>query len=106
MDIAQRRLQRQQWHAGKKATPVQAVQESRDERRKLWSRAGHAVRFAVKHKLLRPWPICAVWSCNQWRVHAHHPSYAPDAWLDVVWLCRRHHMQLHREHQTAQKLRG
>lgn len=28
-------------------------------------------------------------------VDAHHPSYAPDRWLDVVWLCRRCHAAAH-----------
>lgn len=28
---------------------------------------------------------------------AHHASYAKEAWLDVTWLCRTHHSQLHAE---------
>lgn len=23
----------------------------------------------------------------------HHKGYTPDVWLDVVWVCRRHHQQ-------------
>jgi hypothetical protein len=31
--------------------------------------------------------------CGTWMVEAHHPDYSSP--LDVVWLCRRHHTDLH-----------
>lgn len=35
------------------------------------------------------------WVCGSLKVDAHHPAY--DQQLNVVWLCRKHHLQLHRE---------
>ncbi len=35
------------------------------------------------------------WVCGSLRVDAHHPAY--DQPLNVVWLCRKHHLQLHKE---------
>ncbi len=29
------------------------------------------------------------------KVEAHHGSYLPEHYLDVVWLCRRHHREIH-----------
>jgi hypothetical protein len=37
------------------------------------------------------WPGCAV--CDSTKVEAHHPDY--DRPLDVVWLCPKHHKQIH-----------
>jgi hypothetical protein len=67
------------------------------EERKRLSRRN--TRKVMREGILRPWPVCAVPECNQRRVEAHHPSYAPDMTLDVVWLCRRHHGRLHAEHR-------
>lgn len=30
----------------------------------------------------------------------HHKGYTPDVWLDVVWVCRRHHQQREWEHSS------
>lgn len=30
------------------------------------------------------------------RIEGHHPSYAREDWLKVVWLCRSCHMALHK----------
>lgn len=54
--------------------------------------AGDAVTAALRSGVLVRLP-CEV--CGDKRTEAHHPSYAPDAQLDVVWLCRRHHRQAH-----------
>jgi hypothetical protein len=35
--------------------------------------------------------------CGETKVDAHHSSYLPEHHLDVVWLCRKHHLQLHKE---------
>jgi len=64
--------------------------------------AHYAVLVARRAKLLKPWPRCAVPECQQrYGLHAHHPSYEPDMWLEVVWLCRGHHTQLHMEHRQS-----
>lgn len=33
----------------------------------------------------------------------HHRGYAPEHWLDVVWLCRRHHAEMHRKYDPPGK---
>lgn len=37
--------------------------------------------------------------CGKERVDAHHPDYRHP--LDVRWLCRKHHVQLHKEEARA-----
>ena len=62
-----------------------------DERRKA-KNAGKAVARALKTGRLVQQPC---WCCGSLEVEAHHPDY--DASLDVVWLCREHHTQVHTE---------
>ena len=40
--------------------------------------------------------------CGESTTEAHHPDYS--APLDVVWLCKRHHEQVHSEHYRMNKL--
>jgi hypothetical protein len=47
---------------------------------------------AIARGDVTPWPVCAVPECDK-KPEAHHPDYASP--LDVVWLCRAHHMQAH-----------
>lgn len=42
------------------------------------------------------------WCCGDAKTEAHHYDY--DSPLDVVWLCKEHHYQLHTEHTYPQKL--
>jgi len=57
----------------------------------------HSVRKivyrAVKSGKLKKLP-CEFGSCTQVNVEAHHPDYAQP--LDVLWLCRPHHLELHK----------
>lgn len=39
--------------------------------------------------------------CGELIVEGHHPDYSQH--LDVVWLCVKHHKQLHREHKNGGK---
>lgn len=57
-------------------------------------KAQTAVRGAIRNGTLIRLP-CAV--CNHVPAQAHHESYEPDRWLDVTWLCRRHHRLRHLE---------
>ncbi len=52
-------------------------------------RAQSLLNSAVRCGRVQPWP-CMV--CGN-KAEAHHPCY--DMPLDVVWLCRPHHMQAH-----------
>ena len=65
---------------------------AKDPRR---SRAYIAVKLAVKTgKLLRP-EICSMADGRcMGPLHAHHADYAKP--LEVVWVCRYHHLKLHR----------
>jgi len=54
----------------------------------LWAHA--ATRSAVRRGLIQRGP-CA--ECGSPKTDAHHPDHRNP--LDVVWLCRRHHRQLH-----------
>jgi hypothetical protein len=54
--------------------------------------ARNAVKYAVKVGKLIKEP-CIV--CGDLDVHGHHPSYAKDMRLKVVWLCHLHHNEIH-----------
>lgn len=51
--------------------------------------ANLAVQYALRAGRLTPLPC---WVCGE-KAEAHHPDYSMP--LDVVWLCPRHHKQLH-----------
>lgn len=55
-------------------------------------RAQNAVANAIRDGKLEKWPVCAMPECDR-KPEAHHPDY--DSPLEVVWLCRPHHMQAH-----------
>lgn len=59
-------------------------------------RAAHAaVRRALANgELVKP-ETCE--RCDAINVHAHHDSYEPAHWLDVKWLCPKHHAIRHAE---------
>jgi hypothetical protein len=48
------------------------------------------VKYAVKTGKLIKTP-CQV--CGELKVEGHHPDYSRP--LDVVWLCRKHHNEIH-----------
>jgi hypothetical protein len=54
------------------------------------ARAHQAVQGALASGRLRKCPCSA---CGASRVEAHHPDYTKP--LEVVWLCRKHHLALH-----------
>lgn len=51
-----------------------------------------ALGNAVRDGRVIPWPVCAMPDCDK-KPEAHHPDYGQP--LQVVWLCRAHHMQAH-----------
>ena len=66
---------------------------------KIWAeknpdkrKAHYAVSNAIRDKKLARQP-CE--KCGEYG-EAHHHDYSKP--LDVIWLCRRHHMELHRKH--------
>lgn len=57
------------------------------------ARVRDATNWAIKSGKLKRLP-CEI--CGEIDAEAHHPDY--DKPLDVKWLCRKHHMELHREY--------
>lgn len=60
--------------------------KERRRRAKVRSDTSHAVRNGKMFRL-----SCRV--CGESKVEAHHPDY--DKPFDVVWLCFKHHRQIH-----------
>lgn len=58
--------------------------------------ATRAVQEAVRLGTLRKAKRCQVRGCtsNHW-LEAHHHSYHPSKWLDVLWCCASHHRRGH-----------
>jgi hypothetical protein len=62
---------------------------------KRWqSNSNLAVGQALQDGKLKREP-CAV--CGKLSTVAHHDSYWPDKWLDVIWLCYWCHQRRHQE---------
>ena len=40
--------------------------------------------------------VCTLCGADR-KIEAHHWSYDQNNWLDIVWLCRECHLQIHRE---------
>ena len=80
----------------KEVTAQKAIyRKANPEKRK----AHEAVRAALLNGSLVSLP-CS--ECGETKTEAHH--YAYDMPLDVIWLCRKHHAQLHREHRGYEQL--
>jgi len=60
--------------------------------RKIKLYAGNAARAAIRKGILKREP-CQV--CGETNVHAHHHDYSKP--LDVIWLCKTHHEEIHRQ---------
>lgn len=74
---------------------VAKYREANPERRE----AHKAVASAIRSGKLVSLP-CS--ECGETKADAHH--YAYDMPLDVIWLCRKHHTQLHKEHREYEQL--
>lgn len=78
--------------AWKEANPGKMTEYKRDwwQRNRERLLVKEKVRYAVRSGKLQRLP-CGV--CGEVEVEAHHPDY--DKPLDVIWLCRKHHMEIH-----------
>jgi hypothetical protein len=76
------------------ANPGKAVEAQRRYFAKNKDReaAHNKLKYAVRTGKVTPEPC---WVCGEYDVQGHHPDYSVP--LSVVWLCRPHHTQLHRE---------
>ncbi len=52
------------------------------------------VNRAISKGLLKKWPCI---KCGEIKSEAHHESYEKEKWLEVVWLCSKHHADRHLE---------
>ena len=62
----------------------------------------HSVRKIV-HRAVKDGRLeklaCEYADCTQVKVEAHHPDYSMP--LEVLWLCRKHHLELHKQLPTV-----
>lgn len=64
-------------------------------------RAYNKVSYNLKRGYIIKEP-CAI--CGELNVQAHHEDYSKP--LDVVWLCKAHHMEIHRKFNTIRQQLG
>jgi hypothetical protein len=66
------------------------------ERNPTATKAQRALKAAVKAGRVAKAERCRVRGCQSRKcIEAHHWSYAPEHWLDVLWCCAAHHRQGH-----------
>ncbi len=74
---------------------ARAKQKPRHKEATDRTRARAAVRVAIKRGQLRPlaceYENPAGERCKRTPTEAHHFSFTPDQWLNVIWLCKGHH---------------
>ena len=64
-------------------------------------KARSAVYLALKRRILTRKP-CKV--CGSLNVHAHHyKGYEKENWLEVEWLCAKHHREIENGGKTVDK---
>lgn len=85
---ARKEYQRTPAFAESHEAAVKRWQAKHPERR----RANNILDNAVRKGRLTPWPVCAVPECCG-KPEGHHPDYSRP--LDVVWLCAKHHKEVH-----------
>lgn len=85
-----------QTEQGKKASTKakKAYSENNPAKRDAHVKLNNALRDGRVSKT-----ACLVCGCEQ--TEAHHVSY--DLPLDVVWLCEKHHKQVHKEHRENER---
>ncbi len=81
------------------------LKKRRNELKKLWQernvikRAAHVITgHAIRDGRLLP-ELCAI--CGKEKVDAHHEDYTKP--LDVIWLCKKHHAELHKRKREEQR---
>jgi hypothetical protein len=60
--------------------------------------AHSAVYLAIKSGKIQKNNICAVFPCENTPVFGHHyAGYDKKNWLNIIWLCQKHHSLAHRK---------
>lgn len=65
----------------------------------IWQNAHKILFNALKNKIILKQP-CLV--CGNKNVHGHHEDYTKP--LDVIWLCHKHHFQLHKSMRLNERI--
>lgn len=96
-----KRLYQERYHQTDAGKRVQArSQKKRNRLHPDRRRARRAVGIALDNgKLTKP-EQCSKRACTC-KPEAHHHSYLKRYWLDVRWLCRKHHLELHADIRAA-----
>ena len=82
--------ERYQYKPYKQANYLLLTKRMKQGARKLAHKAAASGKI-LKHP-------CEFADCTKTKVEAHHPDY--DYPLDVLWLCRNHHRELHKHLST------
>jgi hypothetical protein len=90
--LACERARLREWYASNRERKMGDMARARLRKPERMIAALH-VHVALAEGRLRRTPC---WVCGSENSEAHHPSYSPDSYLDVIWLCRQHHRQAHR----------
>ena len=64
--------------------------------------ARQAVRLALSSKKMVKGP-CEACGTEQ-DIQAHHTSYDKENWLNVTWLCKKHHLEEHKRMKLSDTL--
>jgi len=82
---------------------IDANKDKAFEQRKIWrqqnpekQKAHNSVAYALRARKLTKEP-CVV--CGNLKSEAHHEDYSKP--LEVIWLCRIHHMERHRQYEAT-----
>lgn len=95
------REQNQRWHAAhpgyynrwREANPSRAEKRKKRDAYPEQVRARSAINYEVRAGRIERQPCV---KCGDLKTEAHHHhGYDQDHWLNVVWLCRAHHKQVH-----------
>lgn len=90
-DVVTRRVARAKTPEGKEIQKkASAASRAKNPERKA---ARYALNRAVKAGGVHRHPC---WVCGETEVEGHHPVYSMK--LDVVWLCKKHHDEIHCEY--------
>jgi hypothetical protein len=97
---------------GKTKQRRDAVKKYQEENRAMFNEIKRAWRLVNKHKVKAQYKARMAWLkglinkkpcevCGETEVEGHHPNY--DEPLNVIWLCTKHHAELHAEIRQKQR---
>ena len=90
----------EKWKSDPKLKKKSAKQRKAWQEKNLIKRAAHVITGnAIRDGVLVP-ELCKV--CGKNKVDAHHDDYTKP--LEVIWLCKKHHAELHKEKREQQRL--